>query len=173
MAERSCGETFRFEIGPKRYRLAKPIILQSETLHFALQNHGFCLPICSILQAKTMGFANRGHKFHRAKEIESKSHDFVTDCNFCGLWQSYRCLPFPPTVHILFCAGHFQHLHAVISRNICRMLRSAFPSAGWWSRWCSHRSAAREPLSCHWLWAILRGPGRWGCQSSRSSHSSC
>ena len=39
------------------------IKLQTESMHFALQNDGFCKPICSILQAKMQGFATKGHLF--------------------------------------------------------------------------------------------------------------
>ena len=41
--------------------------LQIETLHFALQNHAYCIAKCSILATKMQGFAKQGHSHREAK----------------------------------------------------------------------------------------------------------
>ena len=66
-------DTIIIKIGPICPRFAKPIILQSESMHFAVQNPAFCRPICSILQAKTMGFAQRGSFYGEARKTISKT----------------------------------------------------------------------------------------------------
>ena len=63
-------------------RLAKPIKLQSESMHFALQNPWFCEPICSILQAKMQHIALQGQFCRGAEKIVTKSNHKVTNRKF-------------------------------------------------------------------------------------------
>ena len=61
-----------------QHHFATPIKLQSESMHFALQNPWFCEPICSILQAKMQGFAKTRPSDRKPKKIVSKTYMF---CN--------------------------------------------------------------------------------------------
>ena len=58
------------------------IILQSESMHIALQNHAFWLAICCILGCKTMHFAKIGQYYCFRKSIVSKNDVFVTNRKF-------------------------------------------------------------------------------------------
>ena len=61
-----------------------PIKLQSETLHFALQNPAYCSTIRSILGGKTHGFAQQGRFGHEPIKIVRKSGEKVLDCKQNG-----------------------------------------------------------------------------------------